>query len=471
MNRDALRASAGKLQGFQGRFGKCFGRVETRQHAAKYVEGLLAAEGRKNVERMVLQESAGSGTVDQAEVLSRQHFLTASPWESSEVQREIQAVFAESLVPTTKDWSLGTVLVIDESSFIKQGEHSVGVKQQYCGRLGTVANCQVGVFLVGVTPGGDCLLDHQLYLPAEWARDRARRRKARVPAEVKFRTKPQLAAELVERLLQNKLVKPDWIVADEGYGDCGHLLDTLETHGLRYVVESAITKAFWTANPLTQIRPRQPGRGRPPSRARRDSVRSAKEIAAVLPAGTWRPLKLREGAKGPVVYEYARVRIWAKRHKEAGPPIWLMFQREIDRPQIVRCWVSNAEEAVSLETLAEVASQRIRVEQFFEEAKGEVGMADYEARAWTSWHHHMSLVALAHLFIITLRLELRCEEPQLTLRQSFELLQAALARPRLSLDEAMQLLDYHVHRNQTATQSHRKSWLQKHQRLREELML
>ena len=471
MNRDALRASAGKLQQFQGRFAGCFGRVEARQHAVQYVQGLLAAEGRKNVERMVLQESAGSGTVNPAEVLSRQHFLTASPWEAADVQREIQSVFAESLVPTTKDWSLGTVLVIDESSFIKQGEHSVGVKQQYCGRLRSVANCQVGVFLVGVTPGGECLLDHQLYLPADWARDRARRRKARVPDQVKFGTKPQIAVELVERLLHHKLIKPDWIVADEVYGDCGHLLDALEGHGLRYVVESAITKAFWTANPLTQIRPRHPGRGRPPSRARRDSVRSAKEIVAVLPASAWRALQLREGTKGPVVYEYARVRIWAKRHKEAGPPIWLMFQREIDRPQVVRCWVSNAEEAVPLETLAQVASQRFRIEQFFEEAKGEVGMADYEARAWTSWHHHMSLVALAHLFMTTLRLELRPAEPQLTLCQSFELLKAALAHPKLSLDEAMQLLDYHVHRNQTATQSHRKSWLQKHQRLRDELML
>ena len=471
MNRESLRASVGKLRQFQGRFAGCFGRVETRQHAAKYVEGLLAAEGRKNVERIVLQESAGGGKVDPSEVLSRQHFLTASPWESSKVQREIQAVFAESLVPTTKDWSLGTVLVIDESSFLKQGEHSVGVKEQYCGRLRTVANCQVGVFLVGVTPGGDCLLDHELYLPAEWARDRGRRRKARVPTEVQFRTKPQIAAELIERVLHNQLVKPDWIVADEGYGDCGHLLDAWEARGLRYVVESAVTKAFWTANPLTQIRPRKTGRGRPPSRAQRDSVRSAKEIASVLPASAWRPLKLREGAKGPVVSEYARVRLWAKRHKEAGPPIWLMFQREIDRPQVVRSWVSNAGEAVSLETLAEVASQRIRIEQFFEEAKGEVGMADYEARAWTSWHHHMSLVALAHLFMTTLRLELRSEEPQLTLRQSFNLLQAALARPRLSIDEATQLLEYHLHRNQTATASHRKSWLQKHQRLREELML
>jgi SRSO17 transposase len=471
MNRDELRASAGKLQRFQEQFAECFGRRETFQHAAKYLEGLLAADGRKNVERMVLQEAAGGGTVAQAEVLGRQHFLTASPWESSEVQRKIQAVFAQTLVPTTKDWSLGTVLVIDESSFIKQGEHSVGVKEQYCGRLRSVANCQVGVFLVGVTPGGDCLLDHELYLPAEWARDRARRRKARVPDDVKFRTKPQIAVQLVERLLQHGQVKPAWIVADEVYGECGHLLDALEAQALRYVMETAITKAFWTADPATQILPRQPGRGRPPSRPQRDSVRSAKAIAGALPAAAWRPLLLREGTKGPVVFEYARVRVWTKRHREAGPATWLMFQREVDHPHQLRCWVSNADESVSLEALAEVASQRMRIEQFFEEAKGEVGMADYEARAWTSWHHHMSLVALAHLYMTTLRLELRPTQPQLTLRQSFELLRAALARPRLSLDEAMQLLEYHVQRNQTATQSHRKSWLQKHKRLQEKLML
>jgi SRSO17 transposase len=137
------------------------------------------SEGRKNIERMVLQED-GSEEKDQADVLARQHFLTHSPWDAAEVQREIQAVFAESLVPTTKDWSLGTVLVIDESSFIKQGEHSVGVKRQHCGRLRAVANCQVGVFLVGVTPGGDCLWSMSS-ICREWRRDRKRRRQAWCP--------------------------------------------------------------------------------------------------------------------------------------------------------------------------------------------------------------------------------------------------------------------------------------------------
>lgn len=470
MNRDELRASGEKLQRFQKRVEKCFGRQETREHAAKYVEGLLVSEGRKSVERMVLQEVSGE-EVEQADVLARQHFLTVSPWDAADVQREIQAMFAETLVPTTRDWSLGTVVVIDESSFIKQGEHSVGVKQQYCGRLREVANCQVGVFLVGVTPGGECLLDHELYLPADWARDRKRRRKARVPAEVRFRTKGQIATALIRRLRANGSVQPTWITGDEVYGNDGDLLDVLEADALRYVMEVPIKKTFWTVDPATQVPPHRFRVGRPPFRPRRTSVRSAQAIAAQLTPESWRPLVLREGAKGPVVYEYARLRVWDVRHKNAGPPLWLLFQREVDRPEHMLCWVSNANESVSLETLAQVASQRVRIEQFFEEAKGEVGMADYEARAWTSWHHHMALVALAHLFVTTLRLELRDATPKLTLRQSFDLLRAALARPQLTLADAMHLFEYHLQRNATATKSHRKSWLRKHQRLSEELML
>ena len=470
MNRDELRARAGKLLRFQKRFGKCFPRRETREHAAKYVEGLLVSEGRKNVERMVLQEVGGK-EVDRADVLARQHFLTASPWDAGDVQREIQAVFAESLAPTTERWSLGTVVVIDESSFIKQGEDSVGVKEQYCGRLREVANCQVGVFLVGVTPGGECLLDQELYLPADWARDRDRRRKVRVPEEVTFRTKGQIAADLVRRLLANGSVQPAWITGDEVYGEDGNLLDDLEADSLRYVMEVSCTKTFWTLDPATQIPPQRFSSGRPPSRPRRTSVRSAKAIAMELAPEAWQPLLLREGAKGPVIYEYARVRVWDVRHRNPGPPTWLMFQRDVDRPQHLLCWVSNADKSVSLETLAQVASQRVRIEQFFEEAKGEVGMADYEARAWTSWHHHMALVALAHLFVTTMRLELRDATPKLTLRQSFDLLRAAFARPRLTETEAMRLLKYHLQRNETATKSHRKSWLQKHPRLAEKLML
>ena len=180
-------AAASRLQKFHGRFAPFFGRRECQEHALGYLRGLLLAEGRKSVEPMALMFGGPSGVepeIDQSIVLSWQRFLTVSPWEAQAVQREIQAVFNEEFVPTAREWAIGTVGVIDESSFVKRGCESVGVQRQWCGRLGKEENCQVGVFLLGATPAGNALLDHQLYLPKPWAEDPVRRKKTRVPTEI-----------------------------------------------------------------------------------------------------------------------------------------------------------------------------------------------------------------------------------------------------------------------------------------------
>src|SRR5229473_870902 len=176
-----LRAAADRLSQFHSRFARLFGRIEAQEHSRTYLQGLLLAEGHKSIEPIALRfaQPKNNEPVSQNQVLALQGFVTDSPWESSAVQKEIQAVFAEEFVPSTTGSALGTVGVIDESSFEKSGPHSVGTKRQYCGRLGKTENCQVGVFLVGSTPAGDALLDHQLYLPQEWATDAKRRKKAR----------------------------------------------------------------------------------------------------------------------------------------------------------------------------------------------------------------------------------------------------------------------------------------------------
>ena len=194
-----------------------FGRCECRKHALGYLRGLLLGEGRKSVEPMALVFGGPSDIepeIKRSNVLAWQRFLTVSPWEAQAVQREIQAVFNEEFVPTAGQWEIGTVGVIDGSGFVKRGSESVGVQRQWCGRLGKQENCQVGVFLVGVTPAGTALLDHQLYLPREWAEDAARRKKTRVPAEIIFQTKPQIAATLLGR----STVGFDWVTADEEFG-------------------------------------------------------------------------------------------------------------------------------------------------------------------------------------------------------------------------------------------------------------
>ena len=201
MTRDEVCAAAERVTRWHKRFAGLFGRKEPQGHSLIYLKGLMSEQKRKSVEPIALQFARGPQgmAATQNEVVALQEFLTLSPWEAGDVFQEIQAVFAEELVPTTKEWPLGTVGVFDESGFEKAGTESVGVARQWCGRLGKTENCQVGVFLTGVTPGGIAGLDAQLFLTEEWAADRQRRKKTRVPKEIKFQTKPQIAAEMLRR--------------------------------------------------------------------------------------------------------------------------------------------------------------------------------------------------------------------------------------------------------------------------------
>jgi SRSO17 transposase len=264
----------------------------------------------------------------------------------------------------------------------------------------------VGFFLVGVAPAGTALLEQQLYLPKGWAKDKARRQKARVPKGVKFRTKPQIAAELLQRARAAGHVSFDWVIADEAYGQNGGLLDALEAQGQRYVMEVPASTTVWTADPAGCVPP-YGGQGRPPTRPGREAVRSVKAIAARLPASAWQALQLREGAKGPLVFEFARLRVWAVRHRKPGPELWLLLRRSLGPDAEVKYYLGHAPAEEPLGTMALVTGVRYRVEEFFEEGKSYLGMAQYEARAWTSWHHHMSLVGLAHLLVTLTRQRLK----------------------------------------------------------------
>ena len=462
MTRDEVRAAGRRLAGLHCRFARCFGRKEARDHSQVYLKGLLLGEGRKNVERIALRfASDGEGSPpEQKEVVALQEFLSVSPWKARDVMEEIQQVFGEEFVSSASQWPIGTVGVIDETSFIKRGPESCGVQRQYCGRIGQPENCQVGVFLVGVVPAGTLLLDHQLYLPKEWLKDKYRRTKTHIPKEIRFQTKPQIAISQLKRVLQAGHVRFDWIVADALYGHDGPFLDALEKLSLRYVVAVAGNTRLWPKAYTSEIRPWL-GARTPSAVKTRKTAKTVAAIAASLPAAAWQVIHVREGSKGPLAFEFARVRAWALRRQKPGPPVWLVIRRTLERKPEYKYYVSNADESTPLETLALVGGTRFRVEEFFEESKGALGMADYEARGWNSWHHHMSLVALAHLFVAQTRRDLRAKVPELTLPMAMELVRSALQRPRLSEEDAIHLTEYHLKRNRTARQSHRKSWLQK----------
>lgn len=473
MATDKVRAAARGIHRLHRRFAGCFGRKESRDHSRVYLRGLMLAEGRKNVEAIALEFAKGrdDNPVGQNEVLNLQSFLTDSPWDPADVQREIQATFAEELMPSASNWSIGVVGVFDGSSFVKRGSESVGVKRQWCGRLGKTENCQVAEFLIGVTPAGCVALDQQLYLPREWTVDKARRKKTRVPKEIKYQSQNQIALDLLRRVASNGHVHFDWVTADAHYGDDGELLDALESDSQRYLLESRAEKTFWTVDPASQV-PVYGGYGRPPNRAARDHVQSAEAIAEGLKPSDWHALKLREGAKGPLVFEFARLRLWSVRHRKPGQATWLLIRRSLDkkRPEM-KYYVSNADQQTPLETMALVSGTRLRVEEYFEDAKGELGMADYEARAWTSWHHHMSLVALAHLFVTLTKRDVKEEFPELTLPMAMRLLKSTMSRPTLTEEDALRLTEYHLYRNAVARKSHHKSWLTKHKKLKQKPLL
>jgi SRSO17 transposase len=212
MTASDVRAAASELHRLHQRFAPLFGYQPAQDHALTYLRGLLLHDGRKNVEAIALVFNHGR-------VRPLQEFLAASPWDSRCVQAEIQAVFAEDLVPSSSSpWPLGTVAVLDDSGHPKKGDHSVGVARQWCGRLGKKDNCQVGVYLLGVTPAGSALLDQQLYLPEEWVLDPKRRTRAGIPRSITFRTKPQLGLDLLTRVQAAGHVRIDWLTFDEGFG-------------------------------------------------------------------------------------------------------------------------------------------------------------------------------------------------------------------------------------------------------------
>jgi len=402
MTPDDVRAAAQRLTHFHERFAPLFGKVQAQDHAATYLKGLLACPERKSIEPIALNVGHG-------QVSGLQKFINSAPWAYDDVQADLQATFAQELVPSAVGTPIGVVGILDESAFAKKGTESVGVARQHNGRLGKEDNCQVGVFLIGVTPAGVALLDHQLYLPESWFQgdDAARRRaKVHIPEDLPFRTKPQIAAELVRNVAVLGAVELDWITADEDYGRNGELLDELERLERRYVLEVPTTTTVWTVDPATCI-PEPSGRGRRPTRPTREAVRSVAEVVAGLPAGAWRRLRVRQGALGPLVFEFAAVRVWAVRHGQPGPPIWLVVRRSLEATPEVKYYVSNAAVATPLETMALVACSRHRVEDFFEDCKSYLGMAQYETRSWIGWHHHMTLVGLAHLFVTLTQRDLK----------------------------------------------------------------
>jgi SRSO17 transposase len=376
VDRKMVRSWIEELEALDERLSVHFARSEVRQRAQDYLRGLLSSAERKN--SWQLAEEAGNSTP-----YGIQHLLGRANWDADAVRNEFREYVSEHLSGE------GSVLVVDETGFIKKGDKSVGVKRQYTGTAGKRENCQVGVFLAYASCRGQAFIDRELYLPEEWAKDEERRERAGVPEEVGMRTKPELAKEMLGRALEAG-VKASWVVADSVYGDTRRLGMLLEERGQPYVLAVSGKAYVWAG-----LRQHRIG----------EVLEVVREGGLVPEDGAeeagFERLSAGDGSKGPRLYDWGRLPLNAP--LQEGFERWLLVRRSIDDPQVLSAYTVFAPEGATLEELAKAAGSRWRVEIGFEEAKGEVGLAHYEVRSWHGWYRHITLALFAHALLAAIR--------------------------------------------------------------------
>ena len=394
-----IESISDELRAYHRLFHAVFQRREQRYWSLVYLCGQLSDLERKTIEPIVL---ALLGP-DPNAVRAAQQFIGQGEWEATALIQRYQELVAEWLGDPQG------VVIIDGSGFPKQGHDSVGVAHQYCGALGKVANCQEGVFAVYVSPSGYTFLDERLYVHEDWF-DEAhckRWKKCGIPAELPFRTEPALALDIVRELVERGRVPFKWVTFDEHFGESPSLLDEIDALGKWYLAEVPCNTRGWLRTP--RVEPPGPGLlGRPRTRPRlaknAPRARELRDIAASLPQSAWARYTFKEGSQGPMVAEFAFLRVTTVRDKLPGPRVWAMFRRSLEPQPELKFYLSNAPLTYAHYELAQLSGLRWPVETTLEEGKGEVGMDHYETRSWRGWHHHMAQTFLAHLFLMRLRL-------------------------------------------------------------------
>jgi SRSO17 transposase len=361
-----------RLECFLQRYLPRFYRVEQHELARVVLQGKLSNLQRKTSEPIANQAGRQRKPV--------QHFVGAGGWNDEAVMTELRRHVAEAF------GDADAVLVLDPSAFAKSGSASCGVARQWCGRLGKVDNCQVGVFLAYVTAAGQTLVDRRLYLPQEWADDAARRPQTYVPKEVGFEESWRIGLKLLDRAGED--LPFGWVAGDDEFGRVTAFRAALRGRGLRYVLDVP-------SNTLIRDLEETPAPGR-----RRPPRRRAEDRAKALPRRRWRKVRLGAGAKGPKVVWAAEA--WVQTKDEdgrVGPRERLVVIRNTDREPQTWYTLSNAPADVPLAKVVAVHGRRHGVEELFAAGKGEVGLSHYEVRSWVGWHHHMTLSLLALWFL------------------------------------------------------------------------
>lgn len=405
---------------------------------------------RKNMERM-------EEVVPDCDYQSLHHFVSDSEWEARAVLDQV-AVEADRHLGGSAD----SALLIDESSFQKKGEMSVGVARQWSGRLGKVDNCQVAVF-AGLAKGPDAtLIDTRLYLPQEWTQDLERSLAAGIPeSEVAFKSKSDLAFEMVVHARQNG-IRFSWVGVDGGYGKEPAFLRRLEDQGEVFVAEVHKDQQIYLEDPDPRVPERKGSRGKKPTQLQAQSAsQRVDEWLKVQPVERWQKIAVRPGTRGELRVEALQSRVWLWDGSESQARCWhLVAIRELDSPKTIKYVLSNAAAETSLERLVFMQRQRFWIERCFEDAKSESGLADYQVRGWLAWHHHMALVLMAMLFMLEEKLSNRESYPLLSCSDIEILLAHFLPRRDVTVAEVVRQMEArHEARRQAIESAYRRQRL------------
>jgi SRSO17 transposase len=351
--------------------GTRFGRAEVRKRVGRYLRGLLASVERKNGWQMA--EELGD-----PDAHGVQRLLAEADWDEEAVRDDLRAYVIEHL------GEADGILVVDETGFLKKGKKSAGVARQYSGTAGRRENSQIGVFLLYASAKGAAFIDRALYLPEEWTADRVRCREAGIPDEVEFATKGELAKRMLERAY-GAGVPADWVVGDTVYG-YDELRLWVEEQQKNYVLAVPETHQVWV-----QGQPQPVGL-----------------LAALLPQEAWVVLSAGEGSKGPRLYEWA----WLQLSEVApsGRARWVLIRRSLSDPSKRAYYRASGPAQTTLPELVRVAGSRWRIEEGYEQAKGEVGLDQYEVRTWRAWYRYVTLALLAHAALVVMQAQAQVQE-------------------------------------------------------------
>ena len=403
MDADQIRRLKPMLTQYLKQFDDCFARHNTRSHFATYVDGQLSNLGEKSCEPIALAAGIPPRNL--------QGFLAFYQWNQDLARRRLQHIVVRDHA------ARNAIGVIDETSDVKKGEKTPGVKRQWCGTVGKTENCIVTVHLAYAAGDFHCLLDGDLFLPRDWSDDRDRCRAAGIPDEVTYRPKWKIALELFDRARQNG-VTLDWLTFDEGYGGKPEFLRELAGRQQRFAGEVPTTFTGWIHAPRVTRRPfrRARGRGRKTPRMLSGSrpaisVKNMLKHSPELRDQAWVRYRVKDGEKGPMVWEVKHVRITVKDERELpGMRLHLIVARNVLDPTEIKFFVSNAPATTSVQTMLLAAFSRWHVERCFEDQKQEVGLDQWEGRCWLGLQRHLILTSVSYLFLAKIRAEFRGEK-------------------------------------------------------------